>query len=538
MPLQRAGASTTDLKLEPVEDHGSRAEATTARQQVEQQQDGATNRQAAQQPSAADGRRTRDAIDKHQRDLQRKRSASKHSPLGRLVEEGAEEEAHSSGNTSLADSGDSTSSTEPSSDSDDDDASRGRGRMARRRAAKQAGRGWGFGLFGSGQTTPWYRRARTSSRGSRRRRLSSADEETGQLRPASSSAKAKKPGRKGAAAADGGGGGGGRCRKCCAAVSGHCFGTASADGDGKAGDGKAEASGGSSHWKFWTVLATVVALVLYLVIVTGMQQNRTGAQPPTVGWTPPPPPAGANVLPGVHCNAGQFIDPRDPRQCVDCPRGQVDHDSDGRSPCLRCIAGSYAAQAAVRCSPCSAGMVDHDHDAESPCINCPVGSYSPIGATNCAPCPRGSVDADGDSATQCHGCLAGQVVEDGAIYAAAFEQASSAQPSNTSVGVVVPPPSGAFSSSHSTMNCVDCTVGMHDHDSDPSTGCVPCAPGTFAAAGVTECALCPSGMADLDSNPGTPCVACPSSAHACFVSQPGEPHDYRWHLGCVGQTIC
>ena len=72
MPLQRAGASTTDLKLEPVEDHGSRAEATTARQQVEQQQDGATNRQAAQQPSAADGRRTRDAIDKHQRDLQRK----------------------------------------------------------------------------------------------------------------------------------------------------------------------------------------------------------------------------------------------------------------------------------------------------------------------------------------------------------------------------------------------------------------------------------------------------------------------------------
>ena len=166
-------------------------------------------------------------------------------------------------------------------------------------------------------------------------------------------------------------------------------------------------------------------------------------------------------------------------------------------------------------------MVDHDQDSSTPCLNCPNGMYSPIGATACVLCADGAVDADGDSATQCLGCLPGQVIENAAVFAAAYAEAAIMQDPNSTLGVVVPPPASAGSrNEHAEMVCVDCPVGMHDADRDPSTWCVPCQAGSFSAAGVTECSLCKPGMADTDSNPGTPCVACPSSEDSCYTSRP------------------
>ena len=75
--------------------------------------------------------------------------------------------------------------------------------------------------------------------------------------------------------------------------------------------------------------------------------------------------------------------------------------------------------------------------------------------------------------------------------------------------------------------CRGCRSGTTDHDSDGSTACRACAPGTFVAAesqGSCVNFQCPPGTRDHDGDPATPCLACgadtfqpASGATSCLV---------------------
>ena len=63
-------------------------------------------------------------------------------------------------------------------------------------------------------------------------------------------------------------------------------------------------------------------------------------------------------------------------------------------------------------------------------------------------------------------------------------------------------------------DCTACGAGRADEDTDPSTPCTLCGPGTFTAGGSTTCSVCEAGRADLDIDPTSPCEMCGAGQHS------------------------
>ena len=156
-------------------------------------------------------------------------------------------------------------------------------------------------------------------------------------------------------------------------------------------------------------------------------------------------------------------------------------------------------------------------------------------APNCAECRAGFADGDSDPGTPCVHCQAGRF--------------SSAVGATECEGALCSPGSYAAPGSTVASDCINCSAGLYDADTDPGTPCVECPSGTYAdAAGSTECIGegcwagaysphgstsataaecidCRPGYFDSDTNPSTLCEVCPagrfSAAAGAIAECPG-----------------
>ena len=157
--------------------------------------------------------------------------------------------------------------------------------------------------------------------------------------------------------------------------------------------------------------------------------------------------------PGTHnceCDAGYLGDgslctpvTHDDLKCAPCAAGTADLDSDPRTACVACPAGTYSPEFSTVCAGCPSGFHDTDADAATPCVAddaamCSSGHYISPGDSSCSDCPSGTADTDGNPWTECDVC-----------------------------------PSGTYASAGQTA-CIPCTPGTADVDIDPSTPCITC----------------------------------------------------------------
>eukprot|EP01047_Picozoa_sp_COSAG01_P044839 COSAG01_NODE_4083_length_5373_cov_13.157945_5_plen_515_part_01 len=73
----------------------------------------------------------------------------------------------------------------------------------------------------------------------------------------------------------------------------------------------------------------------------------------------------------VVCRTGQIYNASS-HNCVECPRGQHDHDAmtaieHAATPCQQCASGRYTIPNPVQCIECRAGQYDHDQDPATYC---------------------------------------------------------------------------------------------------------------------------------------------------------------------------
>ena len=62
-------------------------------------------------------------------------------------------------------------------------------------------------------------------------------------------------------------------------------------------------------------------------------------------------------------------------------------------------------------------------------------------------------------------------------------------------------------------SCTPCSAGRYDHDSDPTSACLPCPSSTYTAGNGTACPLCESGRVDHDKQSSTACLICPHGTY-------------------------
>eukprot|EP01051_Picozoa_sp_SAG22_P015003 SAG22_NODE_1904_length_3336_cov_1.495521_1_plen_621_part_00 len=97
------------------------------------------------------------------------------------------------------------------------------------------------------------------------------------------------------------------------------------------------------------------------------------------------------------------------RNCLRCPPGTHDHDSDPLSPCQPCAAGRFSGAHGANGSQCSGqcpagtGWLVSDGIGGAPPVR-----LNAITAASCERCPAGTTDHDNDPMNACEPCLAGR----------------------------------------------------------------------------------------------------------------------------------
>ena len=97
--------------------------------------------------------------------------------------------------------------------------------------------------------------------------------------------------------------------------------------------------------------------------------------------------------------------------CLQCPPGTHDHDSDPLSPCQPCAAGRFSGAhgaSGPHCSgkcPAGTGWLMSDFGTGGAP---PVGLNATTAASSCQRCPAGTTDRDNDPMNACEPCLAGR----------------------------------------------------------------------------------------------------------------------------------
>eukprot|EP01046_Picozoa_sp_COSAG06_P050461 COSAG06_NODE_7997_length_2307_cov_2.380435_1_plen_458_part_10 len=96
-------------------------------------------------------------------------------------------------------------------------------------------------------------------------------------------------------------------------------------------------------------------------------------------------------------------------ECIGCPAGTYDDDSDPSTPCAPCTAGTYSGEVgATQCTMCPQMVGTYTPAGSNSCVGCVVGRYDsdPDPSTPCAPCAA-STYSDVDGATSCATCSNG-----------------------------------------------------------------------------------------------------------------------------------
>ena len=168
--------------------------------------------------------------------------------------------------------------------------------------------------------------------------------------------------------------------------------------------------------------------------------------------------------------------------------------------------GQYAPGAGTSCDECIAGLADLDMDASTPCDECGVGIFTSGGNISCTACSL----LGGLTRTPIrrhHARCAGP----------GHSQREAEAPLARCVRLVVLTwtwtlrvlvrcvQRGSTRRALATV-CTDCVAGSADIDSDPSTSCVLCVQGQYAAPQSVECETCGQNLMDHDSQASTPCV--------------------------------
>eukprot|EP01046_Picozoa_sp_COSAG06_P025369 COSAG06_NODE_2128_length_7534_cov_2.020713_2_plen_857_part_00 len=141
---------------------------------------------------------------------------------------------------------------------------------------------------------------------------------------------------------------------------------------------------------------------------------------------------------------------------------------------------------------CSCSLGEFLNPVDGLCIACDVGTYAGPAATECMSCPVGQVDADSDPSTACTLCEAGKYADIAGLT------------------VCVSCDAGTYhvvAGSSAPSDCIACTAGQIDSDSDAATPCEDCPAGRYsnehgAIECIGECAAheySPPGSADASS---------------------------------------
>jgi hypothetical protein len=202
------------------------------------------------------------------------------------------------------------------------------------------------------------------------------------------------------------------------------------------------------------------------------------------------------------CGAGQFA-AAGSTVCSNCPAGTFEEVAGGsEASCIACPVGTYAQP--TECVECPAGHPDSDSDPATACdaSQCASGKFAPAGSTVCTDCAPGTADLDTDSRTECEACAAGTYAELQSVMGVASGR----------------------------TECTECGAGLSDTDTDPTTPCIPCFPGTSQATPGSsgDCPVCPAGTYSEDAN--VPCETCAAGMYTtegeafCHGCRPGR-HD-------------
>nr|BAG55503.1 receptor-type protein tyrosine kinase [Monosiga ovata] len=154
--------------------------------------------------------------------------------------------------------------------------------------------------------------------------------------------------------------------------------------------------------------------------------------------------------------------------------------------------------------------VGYGHEDSRACVALPA-----------SPCPAGRIGFREGAVTSCLYCNgSGWYVPPGVygvcqeFYCLASTTDTDSDPStpcdSCNPGTYVPLGSSGPCSSHV------CPPGTSDVDANPASRCRTCAPGEYAPAGsvgACEYFICPIGTSDVDASPATPCVQCPPGSH-------------------------
>jgi len=176
---------------------------------------------------------------------------------------------------------------------------------------------------------------------------------------------------------------------------------------------------------------------------------------------------------------------------------------DGRSPCLICEAGSYAALAGSRnfssmsldqsmAHPYFSGtevMFKHVNITLS-CVACPAGTFSKNGSLNCSACGVGEYSFHG--ASQCHLCPPGTYGREvSASVCGLCEPGKSSLVGQSDCSSCLP---GVYASSAGSSSCAQCSIGSFAPSSN-TVLCEPCYAGFYQnASGQTMCVVCPESL--------------------------------------------
>ncbi|ETW03305.1 hypothetical protein, variant [Aphanomyces invadans] len=161
----------------------------------------------------------------------------------------------------------------------------------------------------------------------------------------------------------------------------------------------------------------------------------------------------------------------------------------------QCAAGSVAmfcnATDEIVCQPCPAGYFAAEGARQ--CGVCPSGTYSTDGSANCTDCPMGTynVQSASPSLASCERCPIGTFST--SIRATSYATCQSC-------------PAGSFSNVVGSTGCTPCAAGTFS--SANASLCTACVAGTFSAAAASSCSNCAPGSYTPFPSMSS-CLACP-----------------------------